>query len=350
MRQQVAQVRASGAAERRRQPQHLVEIAVVEPSLPIDAEQRAAHHGVQVGGHAGVLEQLQVGSEPALADEGAAEALDRHVGEHEEVAELDAEVRAQLAPVVGLQRRLRRRQHRPLRVVDQVERQAGARAPVAAGVELPQRGDALVEHAVAALAVDVGHRVARQRGRHVDAVQGQKVGQILLAGFEQHGEVAAVDHAHAEGACRSRQPAEVGVQLGRAAGDVERGDAARGQHLQHQVDGVGVHRFGARRPGVHMAVQAALVAAVAEIDLQGVEAAPAQRREIGVGEKGQGGVHGGFLQSVTGCGSSDTALFYTAGTRPASRRRAASAKCRPSASKAPKASTPASMTASASAR
>ena len=82
----------------------------------------------------------------------------------------DAELRLQLALVVGLQRRLRRRQVRPHRVVDQVEHEAAAFDAVALGVQPPHRLDALAEHAIAALRVGeellvVGQRRDRPRRR-----------------------------------------------------------------------------------------------------------------------------------------------------------------------------------------
>ena len=56
---------------------------------------------------------------------------------------------------------------------------------------------------------------------------GQERGQVLLPGLGQDGQVAAVDHPHAQRAGGHHQAAEVRVQLGRAAGQVQRLDAAR---------------------------------------------------------------------------------------------------------------------------
>jgi hypothetical protein len=82
------------------------------------------------------------------------------------------------------------------------------------------------------------------------------------------------------------------VELGRATGQVEHRDGAGAQHLEHQVDGGTVHHLGAVRPGIHVAMQTTLVAFVAEVDLQGAELRPGDRREIGLGEQVEGGVHG----------------------------------------------------------
>ncbi|MNY30406.1 hypothetical protein D3C86_1645140 [compost metagenome] len=96
------------------------------------------------------------------------------------MVEDDAELLGQMRLVVGLQRPLRRRQARPLRVVDQVEDQAAVRLAVAHGVELPEPRDATLEHPVAALAVDVVPPITRQRGGDLHTLPGQKPGQIRM--------------------------------------------------------------------------------------------------------------------------------------------------------------------------
>jgi len=72
-------MRAPAALEPQRQPQHLVEIAVVDVALPVDREQRAAHHAVEVVGAMRAVQQRHVLVELALGDQRRAEALDRHV-------------------------------------------------------------------------------------------------------------------------------------------------------------------------------------------------------------------------------------------------------------------------------
>ena len=76
------------------------------------------------------------------------------------------------------------------------------------------------------------------------------------------------------------------VQLRGAAGQVQRGQLPHSQHLQHQGCGVGIHHFGALRAGVDVAVQAALVALVAQVHLQRVQGGATQRREIGIERAG----------------------------------------------------------------
>ena len=73
--------------------------------------------------------------------------------------------------------------------------------------------------------------------------------------------------------------AEIRIEFGRAAGDVERCDAPAFDEVEHQVGDLGRHLLGAVRPGIDVAVEARLVAAIADIDLQSIELAAADRRE-----------------------------------------------------------------------
>ncbi len=79
---------------------------------------------------------------------------------------------------------------------------------------------------------------------------------------------------------RMHQPAEMRIELGRAAGDVERRDAPALEQREHEVDRSRPPspRCGSG-PAFDVAMHAGLVAAIADIDLQRVEPAAADRRE-----------------------------------------------------------------------
>ena len=115
----------------------------------------AAHEPGQRGGIEGRDEELLVGLQLALPTQVTSKASDGHVGDGEQLVEDDAEVLMQSRSVVGLQRRLRRRQKSPTRVVDQVE---GAHpiSAIATGVQRLEARDASGEHAATTLLVDVG--------------------------------------------------------------------------------------------------------------------------------------------------------------------------------------------------
>jgi hypothetical protein len=88
------------------------------------------------------------------------------------------------------------------------------------------------------------------------------------------------------------QPAEVRIHLRCATGQVDQADLRCADEVEHAVQGVQTHLFGARRSRIDVAVQATLVAGVAQIELQDIGSASADRRKVGADEQGQGGVHG----------------------------------------------------------
>ena len=121
----------------------------------------------------------------------------------------------------------------------------------------------------------------------------QKRRQIFEAGLLQYGQVAAVDHAQSARARGNDQAPEIAVQLGSAAGEIDGGDlGAGGEEIDNRVDGLGRHLFRATWSRIHVTVHTALVAAVAKVQLQRLDGAALQAREISAGEKVQGGMHG----------------------------------------------------------
>jgi len=261
-----------------RQVEHLIEIAIVEIALPVDRDQAAAHDAVEIGVEVCVLQQLQVAVDLTPADEHRAEPLDRHVGEHEQAVEDDAVGLAKDALVFGLERRLRRRQRWALRIVDEVEDESLV-AAVAERIKPLQPADRSVEHALAALALDIVGEIAGHRSDNFDLLGGEEGGEVFLARLRQDGEIASVHDAQAACTRAAHQSPEVRIEFGRPAGDVERADGAAVEHGEHEVGDVARHFLGAVRPGIDVAVHAALIAAVADIHLQRVETSALERRE-----------------------------------------------------------------------
>ena len=160
-------------------------------------------------------------------------------------------------------------------------------APVAERVELLQAADRAVEHALAALALDIVLQIAGHRGDDLDAVRRQKFGEVLLARLLQDGEVAAVHHLDAELA-RAASPAGGNCALSSGAPPVMSSVAMRRRatKVEHHVGDLGRHLLGAVRPGIDVAMEAGLVAAIADIDLQRVELAAADARERALSSSG----------------------------------------------------------------
>ena len=116
----------------------------------------------------------------------------------------------------------------------------------------------------------------RQRADDLDPVLGEERRQVGLRRQAEHGEVAAVEHVTAEPRAPFDEPAEMRVELRRAAGDVDRRDGRPPQHfdaLRHRLAGHDLPPVGTR---VDVAVHAGLVAELADVDLQDLDAGRTQ--------------------------------------------------------------------------
>ena len=100
---------------------------------------------------------------------------------------------------------------------------------------------------------------------------GQKSGQIALAWFVEDGQVAAIDHLHALLPSCPHQISELGMQFRSASGEIKNPQLQMLQHLRDQSDVAVAHHFRAPRPSIHVAMAAALIAAVAQVHLQGLQ-------------------------------------------------------------------------------
>ena len=124
--------------------------------------------------------------------------------------------------------------------------------------------------------VDVLFEVARERGDDLDAVRGQEFGKIFEAGFVKDGEVVAVDAAEIQFRGEFDEGAEVGVEFGCAAGDVDDGWAMFANPARNAGGDLAAHHFGAPGGGVDVAMAAGLVAFSAEVQLQRLESRAAK--------------------------------------------------------------------------
>ena len=154
----------------------------------------------------------------------------------------------------------------------QHQAQARVALAVADGIEALQRLDRLLERAVAALQVGIALAVVRQRADDLDAALREPAGQVAARAGEQNREIAAVDDALAARHAFVHQVAEVRVELGRAAGDVDRGRRGAVERGEAQVDRLAAHHLGgAVGPGVDVAMAAGHVAQLADVDLEDLE-------------------------------------------------------------------------------
>ena len=226
----------------------------------------------EAGGTPLLVDKLRRAGLLSVRQEGGCELLDLAGSDAFAMpVEDDAEAARKFPLVIDLETGLRWRQKGAGGVVDEVKCQAAAGLAIAKCIEFPEALDAALVDAFAALAVDVFLEVTGQGSDDLDPVVGQEPGQILLARLAQDGEVAAIHDVHAERAGTTNEVAKVRVEFGCPAGKVQGFNLAGLEKLDHGVDGSGRHHLLAVRSGIHVAVQAALVAAVAEIDLQGLQ-------------------------------------------------------------------------------
>src|SRR5918992_155678 len=276
----IAHMQSAAVAELQWQPQHLIEVAIVDIALPIDTEEGTAHHTLEVFCTMVLVQQLHIPAKLPLGDQEAAKAQDRHVRQDIEAVEHDPIVVLKLPSVIRLEGCLRGRQGRALGIIDQIQDQAGVGLAVAQIVQPLKRADAFLEDAAAALPIDIVFEKKRQGGRDLDPLLRQKLGQRLLTRLPQDGQIAAIDHVNTEPVCLADEITEMGVQLRRTTGYIQgfnTGGLQKGNHLIHGLDN---HLLGPRWPGVDMAMYARLVAAVAQVYLERLDLPAANRREV----------------------------------------------------------------------
>ena len=252
-----------------------------------------AHHVLDVRVDVRGPQHLEISLELPLRNEGAAKPPDRHVRKRQQPIEPDSESPSELTLVGALELGLPGGKHGTPRIEDEIQAEIGVLAAVTQGVQSQQSFDARAEDPLAALAVDVLVEIARQRCNDGDPASREELGEVLVAGLEEDGEIAPVDDPDAVFHRGVDQPSKVRVQLRRAAGEIE----FPGPGSVHECDDLscrqGVHLLRAFRTRVHVAVHARLVAAVAQVDLQRCETTPAYRRKGGIGQQRKRIVHVG---------------------------------------------------------
>lgn len=176
------------------QSQLLIEIAVIKMALPIHTQQLTAHHRLKIYWVVCFLQKGLVSLQVATEFQLPGEPLNGHVGQRQQTIEPNAQP-GQCSLVISLQSWLGRRQHRSKGVVDKIQLPPGITRSVAQGIELPQATDAAFKNTITPLAVDVLGAVTGQGGCDANPLVCKEFSQILLAGFTQDREIAAVNHS-----------------------------------------------------------------------------------------------------------------------------------------------------------
>ncbi len=219
----VASKMVCGAPRFHTQVDHLIEVAVVQPPVPTHRQRGAAHQAVDGGRVERVDQLLHVGLQVPGVDQELQVAADRHVGDGVEPVE----------------RRCRsRRDSSRFQSRSSAAWAAGRNAPTGLVTRFSSRPEPSTPYPSSlkrrSAAIDSSNtpsprcasvcRAANERERrhHLDLVLGEELRQIGVVGQLRDGQVAAVHHVAAGGAGARDDLAKAGVQLRRAARDVQR--------------------------------------------------------------------------------------------------------------------------------
>src|SRR6266566_710886 len=107
----------------------------------------------------------------------------------------------------------------------------------------------------------------------------EKFCEVLLAGHFKNREIAAIDDAHAHIARGDHEVAEIRIKFRGTPSNVEGCDSALIEKGENEIGDLASHLLGTVRSGIHMAMHARLITAIADIELQCVEPPAADRRK-----------------------------------------------------------------------
>src|ERR1700747_872908 len=113
---QIADMQWFPVPSERRKIEHLIEIAIVEKSAPVDGNQVSTHDPIEILFTMRPAQQAHIAIKLALRYQDRPEALNWHVGERVEMIELDPVLLAENAFVIGFKLGLSGRQRSPLRI------------------------------------------------------------------------------------------------------------------------------------------------------------------------------------------------------------------------------------------
>ncbi len=135
--------------------------------------------------------------------------------------------------------------------------------------------------------LDVVAQIARHRGDHFYPLACQEFGEVFLPGLLQDREVAAIHRPDTELARLAHQAPEMRIKLGRPAGNIESWDLLTAKKAHDLAGDRAAHFLGAVRPRIDVTVDAGLIAAIADVDLQRFQLAPPDGRKSNLVEQRQ---------------------------------------------------------------
>ena len=281
----------------------LVEVAIVEISVPGNADQGSAHQAVDGAWIEACGKPVPILTEVAGRFQPAAETAEGHIGKGEEMGEMDIPSPCHIHSEPLFRLALRDRHEGPGRIGDQIQFERTAGQAVADGVEAFEHCNAVLPDPFAALGIGLTGIGGRERGGqpHLQlCTQLQKRG---MARIEQENQIGAENESVRKWPQLPQQGINPRRQLRRAAGNV---DCLEGESFGKKDD-IGhrgpVHDLGASGTGLDMAVAAGKIAEPADIDLQR-RGLPALQVQMVFGKRlGEVDFHGLF--AVFGAGDPD---------------------------------------------
>ena len=259
----------------------LVEVAVVHFAAPSDAQGIAAHEPSDRRGVERADEQLQVDVQLSITTQPGGEATNGHVGDRVETVKINVEMPLQFALIIGFKLCLIRRKKRSVGIVNQIQAKLDP-ATVANLVEKLKRTDACVEHAFAALRIDVGGFIAWHRGNNFHAMCAKELAQPFVAIFKEDRQITSINDGFdvRDFSDAFNQIAKIGNHLRRSPGEIDRRNICTCQPIENAVNGRATHDFFALRPCVDVAMDAGQVAKLAKVKLKNFGALAPKRQTM----------------------------------------------------------------------
>ena len=247
----------------------LIEVAVEDSALPIDADGVTAHETRNRTGVKVLDEELVILGEFLVTLEIGGVARDSHVGDAVEIVEFDVEVLLHLTFVLSFEFLLWRGEEGSVGVVDEVELEVWLDA-IAELIELLESSDGAIKNVVAALLVDVFGGVARHGGDAGDLVFGVEFGDPFVARlFDDGGVESGHDFAWLVEVTDSLDElAKIRVHLGSSSGEVEERDVCCLKPVDGAIEVFAGDEFLAMWASVDVAVNAGDVAELTEVELE----------------------------------------------------------------------------------
>ena len=202
-----------------RKSQSKVEVAIVQPAVPVDADLMPAHQTGNIRRVKGVLQITLTPVGTPTTIQVLPKSTEGHIVDHMQVIEMDAKAVHQFIPVCFLQRRLFSRQKGSSRIVDKIQNQSfvpGVTQPI----EQSDGRNTLFIHTGTALLRYIFFKITGKGTDQLHALILQKRRHPVQAGFHQGNEIRSYLDNLACPAGSLYETAQMRMQFRRSAGNI----------------------------------------------------------------------------------------------------------------------------------